>query len=119
MPVYQQISLSLKLDVVEICTLWHFRLPLLKQMFIKVVSPPQTIRDRNALPESLISSAENAEVCVAKFPSLVRDRDESPIHRSWGVIVVLLSTLKMYRPSDRDVNWRHPEKGFIPCADYL
>ena len=36
---------------------------------------PQTIRDWNALPDSLISSAENAEDCVAKFTSLVRARD--------------------------------------------
>ena len=31
---------------------------------------PQTIRDSNALPDSLISSAEDAEDCVAKFTSL-------------------------------------------------
>ena len=36
---------------------------------------PQTIRDWNALPDSLISSAEGAEDCVAKFTSLVRARD--------------------------------------------
>ena len=36
---------------------------------------PQTIRDWNALPDSLISSAEDAEDCVAKFISLVRARD--------------------------------------------
>ena len=36
---------------------------------------PQTIRDWNALPDSLISSAEGAENDVAKFNSLVRDRD--------------------------------------------
>ena len=36
---------------------------------------PQTIRDWNALPDSLISSAEDAEVCVTKFTSLVRARD--------------------------------------------
>ena len=30
-----------KLDVVEISTLWHFRLPLLIQMFIKVASSPR------------------------------------------------------------------------------
>ena len=36
---------------------------------------PQTIRDWNALPDSLISSAEDAEGCVAKFASLVRARD--------------------------------------------
>ena len=33
----------------------------------------QTIKDWNALPDSLISSAEDAEDCVAKFTSLVRD----------------------------------------------
>ena len=36
---------------------------------------PQTIRDWNALPDSLISPAEGAEDCVAKFTSLVRARD--------------------------------------------
>ena len=36
---------------------------------------PQTVRDWNALPDSLISSAEYAEDCVAKFTSLVRARD--------------------------------------------
>ena len=36
---------------------------------------PQTIRDWNALPDSLISSAEDAEDCVTKFISLVRARD--------------------------------------------
>ena len=40
MPVYQQMTLSPKLGVVEISTLWHFRLPLLIQMFIKVASSP-------------------------------------------------------------------------------
>ena len=36
---------------------------------------PQTIRDWNALPDSLISSAEDAEDCIAKFTSLARGRD--------------------------------------------
>ena len=36
---------------------------------------PQTIKDRNALPDSLIASAEDAEDCVAKFTSQVRARD--------------------------------------------
>ena len=40
-PVYQQMTLSPKLGVVEISTLWHFRLPLLIQMFIKVSSSPR------------------------------------------------------------------------------
>ena len=39
-PVYQQMTLSPKLGVVEISTLWHFRLPLLIQIFIKVASSP-------------------------------------------------------------------------------
>ena len=33
---------------------------------------PQTIRNWNALPDSLISSAEDADDCVAKFTSLLR-----------------------------------------------
>ena len=40
-PVYQQMTLSPKLGIVEISTLWHFRLPLLIQMFIKVTSSPR------------------------------------------------------------------------------
>ena len=36
---------------------------------------PQTIRVSNAIPDSLISSAEDAEDFVAKFTSLVRARD--------------------------------------------
>ena len=38
-------------------------------------SPPQTIRDWNAFPGSIISSAEDAEDGVAMFASLVRARD--------------------------------------------
>ena len=37
---------------------------------------PQTIRVWNALPDSLISSAEDAKDCVAKFTSLVRARSQ-------------------------------------------
>ena len=36
---------------------------------------PQTVRDWNVLPNSLISSTEDAEDCVAKFTSQVRARD--------------------------------------------
>ena len=74
-PVYQQMTLSPKQGVVEISTLWHFRLPLLLQMFIKVASFPRLSGNWNALPDSLISSAEDAEDCVAKITSLVRARD--------------------------------------------
>ena len=44
---------------------------------------PQTIREGNALPDSMISSAEDAEDCVSKFTSVVRTRDYFPNHRSW------------------------------------
>ena len=40
-PVYQQMTLSPKLGVVGISTLWHFRLPLPIQMFTKVASSPR------------------------------------------------------------------------------
>ena len=36
---------------------------------------PQTIRDWNDLPDSLISSAERSDNCMSKFSSLVRARD--------------------------------------------
>ena len=36
---------------------------------------PQTIRDRNDLPNCLISSAEMLDDCVSKFASVVRARD--------------------------------------------
>ena len=39
---------------------------------------PQTIRDWNELPDSLLSSAELSDDCVSKFTSLVRARDYSP-----------------------------------------
>ena len=36
---------------------------------------PQSIRDWNVLPDSLISSTELSDDCVSKFTSLVRARD--------------------------------------------
>ena len=51
--------------------LWHIRSSLLILIFISVAFP-QTIKDWNAIPDSLISSAEGAEDGVAKFSSLVR-----------------------------------------------
>ena len=44
---------------------------------------PQTIRNLNALSNSLISSAEDAEDCVDKFTSLARASDLFPNHRSY------------------------------------
>ena len=54
--------------------LWHFRLPLPIQIFIKVASSPRLSGIGMPFP-ILISSAEDAEDCVAKFTSLVRARD--------------------------------------------
>ena len=53
-----------------------FQTPIANTDVYKGSSFPQTIRDWNAPPpDSLISSAEDAEGCVAKFTSLVRARD--------------------------------------------
>ena len=54
---------------------WHFRYLQQVQMPIYTVFFPQTIRDWNELPDSLISSAELSDDCVSKFTSLVRARD--------------------------------------------
>ena len=52
-----------------------FQTPIANRAVYKGSFFPQIIRDWNALPDSLISSAEDAEDCVAKFTSLVRARD--------------------------------------------
>ena len=59
-----------------------FQTPIANTDVYKGSFSPQTIRDWNALPDSLISSA------VAKFTPLVRTRDLFPNHMSWCVIVV-------------------------------
>ena len=63
-------------------TLWHFRLQLLIQMFIKVASSPRL--SGIGMPSPIIW----AENCVAKFTSLVRAKDLFPNHMFWWVIVV-------------------------------
>ena len=45
-----------------------------KDVYKKSFSP-QTIRDWNYLPDSLISAAELSDNCVSKFTSLLRARD--------------------------------------------
>ena len=60
------------------CRNWHsmaFQTPIANTDVYKGSFFPQTIRDWNALLDSLIWSAEDAEDCVAKFTSLVRARD--------------------------------------------
>ena len=64
-----------KLGVIEISTQRHFRPPLLIQIFINVASSLRLSGIGMSLPDSLISSAEDAEDCVAKFTSLMRAMD--------------------------------------------
>ena len=52
-----------------------FQIPSASKDVYKYSFFPQTIRDRNDLPESLISSAELSDDSVSKFTSLVRARD--------------------------------------------
>ena len=52
-----------------------YQVPIANTNIYKCSSFPQTVRDKNALPDSLFSSAESAEDGVAKFTSLVRARD--------------------------------------------
>ena len=52
-----------------------FQIPSASKKWYKSSFFPQTIRDWNDLPDSLISSAEMSDDCVSKFASLVRARD--------------------------------------------
>ena len=52
---------------------------------------PQTIRDWNDLPESLISSSELSDDGVSKFTSLVRARDLFPPVTAFLFFLLLLS----------------------------
>ena len=52
-----------------------FQTPIASTDVYKCIFFPQAIRDWNVRPDSLISSAEIADDCVAKFTSLVRARD--------------------------------------------
>ena len=52
-----------------------YQVPIANTNIYKCRFFPQTIRDWNALPDPLISSAEGAEDGVAKFTSLMRARD--------------------------------------------
>ena len=54
-----------------------FQIPTASKDAFKKSFFPQTIRDWNDLPDSLISSAELSDDCVSKFTSLVRARDKS------------------------------------------
>ena len=56
---------------------------------------PHTIRDWNALPDTIISAAEGAHDDVARFTSLVRARNlKYSYHRSWCMIIIRRVTSK-------------------------
>ena len=63
-----------RLGVAGISTPWPFRYPQPVKMSISKFFP-QTIRDWNDPPESLISSSELSDDSVSKYTSLVRARD--------------------------------------------
>ena len=52
-----------------------FQVPYARTDICKYSFFPDTIRDWNALPASIISSAESSEDPVARFTSLMRSRD--------------------------------------------
>ena len=52
-----------------------FQVPYARTDIYKYSFFPNTIRDWNALPESIVYSAESSEYPVARFTSLVRSRD--------------------------------------------
>ena len=61
-----------------------FQIPSASKDVYKYSFFPQTIRDWNDLPESLISSSELSDDSVSKFTSLVRARDYfPPSHVPW------------------------------------
>ena len=64
-----------RLGVAGISIHWPFKIPSASKDVYKYSFFPQTIRDWNDLPESLISSSELSNDSVSKFTSLVRARD--------------------------------------------
>ena len=60
-----------------------FQVPYAKTDIYKYSFFPDTIRDWNALPVPIISSAESSEDPVSRFTSLVRSRDQSCNRWPW------------------------------------
>ena len=66
-------TFNLQIGAVGIIIQWHFRwgkVPYARTDIYKYSFLPETIRDWNALPAAVISSAESSEDPVALFPSL-------------------------------------------------
>ena len=87
--VYQQMTLFPKLGLAEISTLWHFRLPLLIQMSIKVASSSRLsgIRMPSPIPWSHLLKMQR----IVLISSLLwwKQWTNFSNHRSWWVSVVV------------------------------
>ena len=81
-PVYQQMALSPLVRRYRNDHSMAYQVPIANTGIYKCSFFPQTIRDWNELPDSLISSAEGTEDGVAKFTSLL-------VPWSWWMVVVL------------------------------
>ena len=74
-PVYIRMTLSSPIRHVRNHHSLAFQTPFANTDIYKCSFFPQTIRDWNLFTDTLLSAAEGAEDFVAKFTSLVRDRD--------------------------------------------
>ena len=75
-----------------------FQIPSASKDVYKYSFFPQTIRNWNDLPESLISSSELSDDSVSKFTSLVRARDQFPPVTSPGEgLSIWRFTSKLFR----------------------
>ena len=75
-----------------------FQIPSASKDVYKYSFFPQTIRDWNDLPESLISSSELSDDSVSKFTSLVRARDKFPPVKAPGEgLSIWRFTSKLFR----------------------
>ena len=87
-------TLSPKLGVVEINSM-AFQTPIAKTDVYKGSFFPQTIRDWNALPDSLISSAEDVDDCVTNIKSEMRSfKSNENIHKKEGGSYYVVSANK-------------------------
>ena len=90
-------DLQPQIGTVGISIQWHFQVPYARTDIYKYSFFPDTVRDRNALPASIISSAENSEDFVARFTSLVRSIKTSLRNRlPWWMNVYWCMTSKIF-----------------------
>ena len=82
-------TLSPKLGMSEIITLWTFQTPFANTDIYKSSFFPQTIRDWNSLTDSVLSAAEGVEDSVLLISLFLQELGTNfPDHRSWWMIVI-------------------------------